>query len=398
MGFHSLVLVALASSAAAVNLYVTSYSGNITTFQLDRNTLKPIAVNQQCGTSPTWLQIDAQNLRKETLYCVDEGFTAPATLNSYNVNRDGSLTRISSVITIPGPVSSIFYNEGKKCAVALAHYGGSAITTYLKSPEGQLTSLQNLTFTLPQPGPRPEQEASHVHHSVIDPTGQFLLFPDLGADLTRIYSFDSKTALLKEEPSLKADPASGPRHAVFWSPATKVRGGGKSKAAQFLFIIHELANKITSYSVSYPAAGGISFTKVGDFGLFGDRATPEGARAAEIAISPDNQFLLASNRNATLFNVANPNPNNSTQIPSDTIVSYKLSDDGKLAFQSLAPSGGSFPRHFSLNKDGSLVSITNQRSGSVVVWRRDPRTGAFGERVASYEGLGETTNSLWDEN
>lgn len=394
MGLHSLVLVALASSAAAVNLYVTSYSGNVTTFSFERNTLKPIAVNQQCGTSPTWLQLEAQNLRKKTLYCVDEGFSAPSTLNSYNINRDGSLAKLSSVVTIPGPVSSVFYNTGKRCAVALAHYGGSAITTYLKSPEGQLTSLQNLTFTLPAPGPRPEQEAPHVHHSIIDPTGQFLLFPDLGADLTRIYSFDPKTSLLQEQLPLKADAASGPRHAVFWT-AGKIRGG--KKGATFLFIIHELSNHITSYSVSYPGAG-ISFTKVGDFGLFGPRDTPAGARAAEILVSPDNQFILASNRNVTLFNVANPDPKNSTTIPSDSIVSYKVSDDGQLAFQSLAPSGGSFPRHFSFNKDGSLVSITNQRSGNVVVWKRDPRTGAFGERLATYEGLGETTNSVWDEN
>ncbi|KAF2467234.1 3-carboxymuconate cyclase-like protein-like protein [Lindgomyces ingoldianus] len=347
--------------------------------------LKAVAVNTQCGSAPTWLDLEGS-----TLFCVDEGFSTPnASVNTLTISADGSLKAASKVDTIQGPVSDQIYNDGK--ALALAHYGGSAVSTYKLSTVGGLTPLQNFVFSTP-PGPRPEQEASHVHEAIIDPTKEYLFFPDLGADVVRIYKIDPATSLLTEQPSLKADAASGPRHAVFWSPS----GMSYGRKPVYLFVIHELANKIVSWKVNY-ATSGLTFTRIQDIGLYGTTPQPNGTRAAEIVVSPDNRFIISSNRNATIFSVPNPDPSNSTKIPSDSLTTFTPSEDGKLTFQSLSPSGGSFPRHFSLNKDGSMVAVGNQNSGSVVVWMRDVKTGKFGDRVATAENLGQVTNVIWDE-
>ncbi|ORY19769.1 Lactonase, 7-bladed beta-propeller-domain-containing protein [Clohesyomyces aquaticus] len=391
MALRNLLYASLVAPALAVKLYVSSYSGNVTTFELTPGvgaaSLKTLSVSTECGGVPTWLDLQGSDL-----YCVDEGWLTPnASVNTLKVSPDGSLKRTSKVDTIQGPVSDQTYNKGK--AVALAHYGGGAISTFTISATGAWSPLEQFVFNTP-PGPRPEQESSHVHEAIIDPTGEYLFFPDLGADVVRIYKIDSATSKLTEQPSIKSDPASGPRHAVFWTPSKKPVYG--AKPSTYLFVIHELANKITSYKVNY-AATGLSFTRVQDIGLYGTTAPPNGTRAAEIAVSPDNKFIISSNRNATIFSLANPDPKNATKIPSDSLTTFTPSDDGKLKFVNLAPSGGSFPRFFSLNKDGSMVAVGNQNSGSLYVWARDAKTGRFGERLAVVENLGGVNNIVWDE-
>lgn len=418
MAIHKLLLAALVSSTNAVKLYVANYAldgpvGQVSTLEftpgVGAGDLRTIATNEECGSAPSWLD---QTLGPQTLICVDEGFQTPnASINTLSVSQNGTLARIAQVDTIQGPVSTQFYN-GKK-AVALAHYGGSAISTFKVVNNTSFAPLQNFVFNTP-PGyvsfvcseesahganestrPRPEQEASHVHHSVIDPTGKFLVFPDLGADVVHVYSIDCETSLLTEQPSLTSPSAYGPRHATFWTPQSTVYG---QKPDTYLFVIHELANRIISYKVTYPTAntGGLTFTAVQEVGLYGDRADPVGTRAAEITVSPDNMFVMASNRNATIFTVPNGDPNNSTEIPSDSLVTFKPSADGKLSFVQLAPSGGSFPRHFKFSGDGSKVAVANQNTMNVDIWARDVTTGMLGERLASAVKLpGQVTNVVW---
>lgn len=402
MAMNNLLLAALASSASAVRLFASNYAppnsslGSVSTLDFapglgqgeNSASLKSVSASQECGSEPTWLD---RTQGGDLIYCVDEGWLTPnASLNTLRISPNGSLKRVAKLDTIQGPVATQFYNKG--AALALAHYGGSAISTYkLSADKTTFTPLQNFTFSTP-PGPRPEQEASHPHEAILDPTGKYLIFPDLGSDLVRVYAIDPKTSLLTEHPSIQSKPAYGPRHAVFWSPSRK-----PSPATTFLYVVNELGNRLTSYRVHYLAEGGLNFTALEDIGLYGSRETPVGTRAAEIVISPDNQFITTSNRNATIFTIPNPDPTNSTKIGSDSLSIFKPSADGKLKFVDLAPSGGSFPRHFSFNKDGSLVAVGNQNSFTVDIWRRDTKTGKFGERVASANLPGQVNNVIWDD-
>lgn len=51
----------------------------------------------------------------------------------------------------------------------------------------------------------------------------------------------------------------------------------------YLFVIHELSNKIVSYSVAYTSTG-LKFEEVDEVSTFGNETTPAGAAAAEIVI------------------------------------------------------------------------------------------------------------------
>jgi 6-phosphogluconolactonase (cycloisomerase 2 family) len=62
---------------------------------------------------------------------------------------------------------------------------------------------------------------------------------------------------------------------------------------------------------------------------------------------------------------------------------------GMLEFVSLTASGGTNPRHFSLNKDGSKVAVANGsgETKNVVVMSRDCETGEIGDQIAALSNV-----------
>ncbi|RAR07005.1 3-carboxymuconate cyclase [Stemphylium lycopersici] len=375
-----LAALAVFGSATAERLLVASYGnqthlGTIATLELLPSTgkgssreLKVIHESQDCGSLPTWLDV---SLGPNTVICLDEAAT-DANMTTLSVEPDGSLKKVASVGALGGAVSLQSYND--KSAVALAHYGPNpAITSYSAHGDSTFESLQNITFG----------EPDQIHQAVLDPTGKFMIFPSLGADLVRVYSIDASTGLLTEQEPLKSKTGYGPRHAVFWT--------GSESRTTYLFVLHELSSRIVSYKVDYPDCGGLSFTQVDEVSTYGNQPLPDRKLSgAEIVLSPCNNFLVASNRNGTIFSVDNADPKNSTQIPSDSLVTFKPTADGKLSFVQLAKSGGWFPRHFMLSKDGSMVAVANQLSHNVVIYSRDVETGLVNDQkmVARAENLG----------
>jgi 6-phosphogluconolactonase (cycloisomerase 2 family) len=209
-----------------------------------------------------------------------------------------------------------------------------------------------------------------------------MVFPSLGANLVHVYCIDPTTHQFTEHEPLKSKPEYGPRHAVFWKT--------RDAKTTYLFVVHELSNKIISYKVDYPECGGLDFTEVDEVSTYGNMTVPPKTFASEITLSPDNKFLVAANRNGTVFKVDNPDPKNSTQLPSDSLVTFKPSEDGKLSFVQLAKSGGYYPRHFQMNKNGSMIAVANQISKNVAVYARNLETGLIQDSkpVATAENLG----------
>lgn len=164
------------------------------------------------------------------------------------------------------------------------HSSGSAATSWTILPSGGLKSLQTFLFKLTAPGTNPSrQEAPHPHEVILDPTDSFIVVPDLGADLVRVFSIDPKTSLLTEGTPLSVPAGSGPRHGTFLKTDSR---------KTFFFLISELANTIASYEVTYTETG-LNFTNVFLSGTYGDKATPAGAAAAEAILSvspPFSQF------------------------------------------------------------------------------------------------------------
>jgi 6-phosphogluconolactonase (cycloisomerase 2 family) len=116
---------------------------------------------------------------------------------------------------------------------------------------------------------------------VLDPTGKYIVIPDLGADLVRVYAFDADTLKVTALDSVEAKKGSGPRHAAF---AVK---DGKT----FMYLITELDNTIVGYEVTYDSS--IQFNDLFTIGVHGEgKPVPDNAAASEVVVSVSFASLL----------------------------------------------------------------------------------------------------------
>jgi 6-phosphogluconolactonase (cycloisomerase 2 family) len=194
---------------------------------------------------------------------------------------------------------------------------------------------------------------------ITDPTGNFLLAPDLGADVIRVFSINRSTGLLTECPSIAAAPGDGPRHAAFWT----------QNGNRLLFVANELANTVSSYTTTYTSGGCPTFARKQTLGTFPNNGTgPEKSKNSEIRVKGNSVYV--TNRWDETFN------------GNDSIAQFSLSYSGRLTFVGLTNSYGIFPRTFEISNAGDYAVIGNQYTANVVVVRRNPYTGALGAKVA----------------
>jgi 6-phosphogluconolactonase len=78
---------------------------------------------------------------------------------------------------------------------------------------------------------------------------------------------------------------------------------------------------------------------------------------ADIHVGPDGRSLYVSNRGH------------------NSITVFAIQDSGTLTNEQVIPTRGDWPRNFALDNTGRWVLVANQRSNSIVVFRRDQKTG-----------------------
>ncbi|KAK0129470.1 hypothetical protein ONS96_000040 [Cadophora gregata f. sp. sojae] len=394
---NTLVTLGLLSSAQASRLFVSSYSGDVATVELTDKTngvdLKATSLSQGCKSSPSWLQYDSKT---SVLYCAGEGNQTPdkAAFTSLKVAADGSLTYLSDVTTANGGVNTHSFIAGKDKYMAVAHYGGSAISIIKATdPKSlQITHAYSFVFNPPR-GPDPAKPiVPFIHQVVVDPTGAFLLAPDLSGDEVHIFGLHDDGQLTDPpgQAKLLFPAGSGPRHLAFYQPDGK-------KGKTYVYVVMEKTNMLYGFEVTY-ASGAMQFKNVYTKTIFDGEELPTGSAAAEITVTPDNKFLIISSRSD---NLNPPGPNSPTAT--DTLVTFSL--DATTGIPKLLQkfsAGGSAPRSFAINRAGDRVAIALAKSNKLVILARDIKTGKFTTQLGSLDlEAGKepnlVTSVVWEE-
>ncbi|KAJ5823986.1 hypothetical protein N7447_006326 [Penicillium robsamsonii] len=383
------------SLAAATNLYATLYAthydGNIYTLSLDSgNSLSIASSVKTCGDAPSWLTFDSST---RTLYCSDHAgnATVNGSLSSYSVNQHGRLTELAKTVDVGSAVHSTMYGgkHGYETYLAVAHYGGSALSTFALPLRSDKGPLQVFRYKLSQPGIKPQQDAPHPHQVILDPTGSFILVPDLGADQVRVYAINQNSGRLNECPSLNYTAGSGPRHGLFWKPN---RSDSAQAPVTMLYTVSELGGHFNAFVVSYLRSGCLAFQETQSFVPYQGGQLPAGAVPAELRMAGNS--LYVSNR----FDQGFP--------PNDSMSTLVRSSNGTVTFSQSSSSYGTIPRTFVVNKKGTLVAIGNQASSNVAIVARNPQSGELGKLVANLQvgPPGQASNSstglssiIWEE-
>lgn len=187
----------------------------------------------------------------------------------------------------------------------------------------------------------------HAHQILPTPSGEWVLAVDLGTDSVYVYGLADGT--LTQHQQLRLPTGAGPRHLAF------------HPTEPFVYVLGELRPEITvaAWDEGTLTPGQVIPT------------APEGNFPAEIAVSADGRFVYASNRG------------------DNTIAAFTVTDDRLTALGS-TPTGGDWPRHFTLSPDEQRIYVSNQRSGTVTWLPRDPATGTLGtvEGSAPVESVG----------
>lgn len=419
------VLCTLAGLAQGTRLYAATYDGNLTTLSLTYKENITVSNNAYVnngyfnGFAPAkeydlkientfntslqdiaWLTLNPQN---NLLYLVTAPVVGNGTMVSYRTSPTAFPVELESIETLLDGAYIGFYANGN--AIAVAHYNSSALQTYWVGTNGSMTPLETFTYHMNGSGPAGDRQAGpHPHMAFTDPTGDYLLVNDLGADLVRVYSIDKETGLLTVRDSLSAAPGSGPRHGVFTQNPLPTGDG----SLNYIFYLDaEIAGTVTAYKVTYLENGtGLQFDELTD-GLYRSLAPyipdpdPEKRQGhgipAEIRISPDGNFLVVSNRRDGYFNgTLEQYPPNGT---SDSISTFRIREDlgGSLDFVQAVPGGGSVLRSLVINKAGTLAAVGVQLSHKITILERDVRTGLFTNMVADIDIGGEIWTVIWDE-
>ena len=100
------------------------------------------------------------------------------------------------------------------------------------------------------------QDKPHPHSTFADPSGMYLLAPNLGADLIRVFSVDKSSGQLTQCTNVQAGAGDGPRHVAFWLPKPGSADG------TIMYSVNELGNSVGVYQVTYPASGCLTARKV----------------------------------------------------------------------------------------------------------------------------------------
>ncbi|PGH17476.1 hypothetical protein AJ79_01076 [Helicocarpus griseus UAMH5409] len=381
--FQAVGLTMLAQQVLAAQLYALHYTDGVHQLEFsEENGLNVVSVTVHGSPMLAWLTWDHAN---RNLYGIDE---ADGGLISWAAAEDNTLTETANVPALGSGVSNALYGGADGDGfLANAHYSTSAITTFKLPLGADSAQLQEFTYTMDGPGPNPgRQEAPHPHHIIPDPTGTFLVAPDLGADILRTYAVNKESGELTDCGGPSTQPGAGPRHAVFWTGASS-RVNRRQGAGTKLFIADELSKTVSRWAVAYNGASGCpDLTLEQTLTPYADNATAiEGTKVGEIKVFGNHLYI--SNRNDKSFGEKNC-----------SLSHYTLSETGEMTWSEISPAHGWYPRTFDINAAGDLVAIGDQTTSNVAIVKRDVETGKLGDLVGNLrigvEGTPESEDGL----
>lgn len=291
---------------------------------------------------PTWTLPDAT---RPLLFAVSEVGNRDerhGAIMSYRIaDTSGRLVPLGRRRTGGGPTHLVQKETGDM--LYCANFGGPEAVAVPVTADGGLAPISAVRTT-EGTGPHKRQTKPHPHGVTLDPSGRFLLVPDMGADRIFVYRIEGADLTPAEPPFVSFPAGCGPRFVLF----------GADK--RFAYMLGELSAEI--FQLGWDAETG-RLTPLGALSLDPPSADhPPGAAA--FGLSADGRFLYVSNRGTGDMQVYAIDP----------------ATGGLREIQRL-PAGGEKPWGLGIAPGGNWLLVANQGSGTVVAFAVDPETGSL---------------------
>ncbi|KAL7782742.1 Lactonase, 7-bladed beta-propeller domain-containing protein [Trichoderma afarasin] len=384
-------------------LRIAHQERGILTFSFDRSKSSSRSLDllgtTQAGFRPGWL-----HLRDNLLYSVSR------TSYPNNCSSSGGVFSFNKNTEDPDALSFVLSQSsngmgGVFCDVArdgrtlsVANIDGSTVSIYPLSSHGIIgdaTFVVKYNLTHPGPGTNESQIQSNPHAAAFDPTGEYMIVPDRGADHVYVYHVDGPERVTQIN-NITLEPGTGPRHVTFRK---------FNRTRTFMYLVSELDNTVRVFALDGvnndsrgPPHSSLSITLVQIISTLGpgsNRSEPNNINlAAEVALSNDGMFAYVSNRNTVSYST-------------DTLAIYSVHPDEleHLVYIGSTPTYGKIPRHFSLSPENRFIAVANEVSNNLIILERNQTSGLVNSMVGNVT-LGDfdvTQNNgpmavVWDSN
>ena len=261
---------------------------------------------------------------------------------------DGKLVQLSGQNSASKGTCHCAIDRTGRVLVAADYGGGSAAS--FKVTEGKLSPLVWSEHYTEHGSNANRQEAAHAHFASFSPNNRFAYINDLGGDMIHIYTFDTKTAVLKNAGTYKAQPGAGPRTLHFHPNGSTA------------YCMNELNSTVDV--LKWNKTDG-SLTRISTVDLLPPNApvpdpkdAPQGNTGCDTVIAKDGRFVYFANRGT------------------DFLYSFKADPaTGALSPMERTGTGGKTPRNFTLDPAERWMLVADQNSSNVAIFPRDRATG-----------------------
>jgi 6-phosphogluconolactonase len=318
-------------------LYVGTYTEQIYLVRMDRRSGELVRVGTaNSGANPSFLSLHPNG---RVLYAVNER-EQNGGVSAFAIEAGtGALTRLNEQPSQGGAPCYVSVDRTGRAALVANYLGGNVALLPIER-NGALGPAQVVQHR--GKGPTPErQEAPHAHCILPDPSNRFALAADLGADRVFVYRLDLEGKALRQVGEAAIRPGAGPRHLAF------------HPTLPLVYVANELDSTVATLRFD-SGSGALSPQATAS-------TLPPGWTGtnypADIHVDSSGHTLYVSNRGH------------------NSIALFSVTREGAIELEQTVSTLGDWPRNFSLHPNGRWLLVANQRSNSVVVFRRDPANG-----------------------
>ncbi|KAI1749197.1 putative isomerase YbhE [Xylaria castorea] len=314
------------AATAVTHSVLIGVPGQVVTADLTETSFKITnKASTGAGSDYSWMRYKKST---DTVYAVNEyGSEVTAfKLGHLDVKGGNSANGSAGVVFLE-------FNKDQTRMIGAA-YGSSTLDVWDTSAAGapKLLKSVNVTSSYPSSGPL----GNKPHQALFDPTGDWLVVPDLGAD--QLLIADTKADSYKIINAISLKPGSGPRHGGFI----------KSNDRTFFVVACELSNEVHLYEFKY-SDNGPEFIHLSEQSTYGPGITPKNATSAAagaLLIASNNRDIYISNR------LSGDTEDNIAHFFFDAKTT-------NLTFARSIPTGGVNPRSMSFAASESILFVTN---------------------------------------
>jgi len=326
-----------------IGTYTNGTSKGIYTYKFD--TKKGAVTFEQVAEGvkdPSYLAVSADN---RFVYAVNESHNpASDSVSAFKFDaHTGKLTYINMLPTYGTDPCYVSVDKNNK-NLFVANYSSGSLVAYSLNKDGSIgDSLQKIHH----PGggvDTSRQKSAHVHAVVLSPDQKYLFADDLGTDKVYQYNYqpnDKKPLTPTAQPTVAVKHGSGPRHLVF------------SADAKHAYLTQEMGALVTVFDYANNKLKLIQTIAMESPDFKGQNG------AADLHLSPDGNFLYASNRGQA----------------NDLVVFKVDKATGKLSFVERQSCLGNGPRNFAIDPTGNFLLVANQNSDDIYTFKINKTTG-----------------------